>query len=185
MARSYAKHGLVALSLRAKRRRHGNADMRTLEGRMAEQVRLGVVSDKGGADQCSTAMLVAIELLKGEVSTLAAIDKGIKSYLRKHPEARTNPRGVAKLHSYRSPQVQAILKILAIVGLDKLDGRVPRLADVLAEPTDEVAQDAQDEPGGAHATPDGSTLGPVPESVANSQPLSQGKIDGASKKVDV
>ena len=81
MASSYAKHGLVALSLRAKRRRHGPADMRTIEGRMAEQVRAGVLADEGGADQASTAMLVAFELLKGEVSTLAAIDKGIKSFL--------------------------------------------------------------------------------------------------------
>lgn len=107
MARSYAQHGFVAPLSRRARRRGGPADLRALEGRMAEQVRAGIIADLDCEEAVSTALGAIAELIRGEVAVLAAIDQGIKAYLRE------NPRRMATLHGYRAPKVKPPAKTLS------------------------------------------------------------------------
>ena len=105
------KHGLAAIQ----KRREESITTEHEEG-VKQQMLDGLIADKGGDQQVSTATRILAEVIASDAAWLMVFNGAINHIIQNNPKARQNPRGLSQL---RRP---ASLTVHIRVGLDD-DGR--------------------------------------------------------------
>jgi hypothetical protein len=121
------KHGLAAIQ---KRREEGVPTEH--EENVRQQILGGLIADKGGDDQISTATRILAEVIASDASWLMVFNGAIDHIIQNNPKARQNPRGLSQLDGYKRGLVNSLTGNLQKFGLD----RVPRVKTL-----DELLQD--------------------------------------------
>jgi hypothetical protein len=111
------KHGLAAIQ---KRREEGVNTAH--EESVRQQILDGLIADKGGDEQISTATRILAEVIASDASWLMAFNNAIDHVIQNNPKARQNPRGLSHLDGYKRGLVNSLTGNLQKFGLD----RVPR-----------------------------------------------------------
>jgi hypothetical protein len=86
------KHGLAAIQ---KRREEGIP--REHEESVKQQILQGLIADKGGDQQISTATRILAEVIASDASWLMVFNGAIDHIIQNNPKARQNPRGLSQL----------------------------------------------------------------------------------------
>jgi len=85
----------------------------------------GLLADKGGAAQISTAMRVLAAIIANDVSLLVTFDHAIDDVIQSNPKARANPKALAQLDGYKRPLVSSLSGNLQRLGKSRQDGISP------------------------------------------------------------
>ena len=78
-----------------------------------EEILSGLLADKGGAAQISTAMRVLAEIIASDVSLLVTFNHAIDAVIPNNPKARANPKALAQLDGYKRPLVSSLQVIFS------------------------------------------------------------------------
>jgi hypothetical protein len=121
------KHGLAAIQ---KRREEGIAIDH--EESVRQQILEGLIADKGGDDQISTATRILAEVIASDASWLIAFNSAIDHVIQSNQKVRQNPRGLHQLDGYKRGLVNSLTGNLQKFGLDRVP-RVKTLEDLLQD----------------------------------------------------
>jgi hypothetical protein len=121
------KHGLAAIQ---KRREEGVATEH--EESVRQQILDGLIADKGGDEEISTATRILAEVIASDASWLMVFNGAIDHIIKNNPKARQNPRGLSQLDGYKRGLVNSLTGNLQKFGLDRVP-RVKTLEDLLQD----------------------------------------------------
>jgi hypothetical protein len=97
-----------------------------------QQILDGLISDKGGENQISTATRILAEVIASDATWLMVFNRAIDRILANNQKVRENPRGLSQLDGYKRGLVNSLTGNLQKFGLD----RVPQMKTL-----DELLQD--------------------------------------------
>jgi hypothetical protein len=92
----------------------------------------GLIADKGGDEQISTATRILAEVIASDAAWLMVFNGAIDHIIQNNPKARQNPRKLSQLDGYKRGFLNSLTGNLQKFGLD----RVPRVKTL-----DELLQD--------------------------------------------
>jgi len=127
------KHGLAAIQ----KRRDGSITTE-FEESIRQQILEGLIADKGGDDQVSTATRILAEVIASDASWLMVFNGAIDHIIQNNPKARQNPRGLSQLDGYKRGLVNSLTGNLQKFGLDRVP-KVESLEEILSE-ADETSE---------------------------------------------
>ena len=140
------RHGLAGL-----------ADRRTVgalspaDQAIREEILAGLLQDKGGDGQVSTALHVLAEVIASDAAWLAAFNKATEDVLEKNQKARSNPKALATLDGYKRGLVNSLTGNLARFGFDRVV-KVETLQEVIESMTETAGTSENTSPAGPGAT---------------------------------
>jgi hypothetical protein len=133
-------HGLVAFQNKIHRRsRRGRSliDRRSAAGKNAVAIGDELLRDLGGEENCSTAKLMLIEMVRRDVYFCDEIDRRIFKFIydanTQKPESKKNPKYISTLYGYRIAVVNNLSRNLQALGLEKAPPKVKSLEEILSE----------------------------------------------------
>jgi hypothetical protein len=129
------RHGLAALGYR-----HTAGALSPAEQNIREEILAGLIADKGGEQQISTATRVLAEVIASDAAWLVAFNKATDAVMDKNQKARENPKALATLDGYKRGLVNSLTGNLQRFGFEK----VAKL-ETLQEIIDEMADDGTSE----------------------------------------
>jgi hypothetical protein len=139
-------HGLVAFQNKIHRRtRRGRSliDRRSAAGKNAVAIGDQLLADLGGEENCSTAKLMLIEMVRRDVYFLDETDRRIfRAIYKLSAEEKTleilgktkNPKLIATLYGYRVTAANNLARNLLALGLEKAPPKQKTLEEILSEP---------------------------------------------------
>jgi hypothetical protein len=105
------KHGLAAIQ-----RRREESVTTEHEESVRQQILGGLIEDKGGDQQVSTATKILAEVIASDTAWLVVFNGAVDHIIKSNPKVRQNPRGLHQLDGYKrglvlrlrqSPEIQA------------------------------------------------------------------------------
>src|SRR5262249_7565237 len=66
-----------------------------------QQILDGLISDKGGDEQISTATRILAEVITSDATWLMVFNRAIDRIIANNQKVRENPRGLSRLHGYK------------------------------------------------------------------------------------
>jgi hypothetical protein len=121
------KHGLAAIQ----KRREESINTEHEEG-VRQQILEGLIADKGGDQQISTATRILAEVIASDASWLMVFNGAIDHIIQNNPKARQNPRGLTKLDGYKRGLVNSLTGNLQKFGLERVP-KMKTLEDLLQD----------------------------------------------------
>src|SRR5262245_47856727 len=88
-----------------------------------QQILNGLIADKGGDQQVSTATRILAEVIASDAAWLMVFNGAIDHIIQNNAKARQNPRGLSQLDGYKRGLVNSLTGNLQKFGLD----RVPKV----------------------------------------------------------
>jgi hypothetical protein len=131
------QHGLAAIQ-----KRREESVTTEHEESVRQQILDGLISDKGGDQQVSTATRILAEVIASDAAWLMVFNGAIDHIIQNNPKARQNPRGLSQLDGYKRGLVNSLTGNLQKFGLDRVP-KVETLEEVLQddETSDNTTQD--------------------------------------------
>ena len=120
------KHGLVALT----NRRSAGA-LTAEEQSIRQEILAGLIRDKGGEAQISTATHILAEVIASDAAWLVAFNKATDEVMEKNQKARSNPKALATLDGYKRGLVNSLTSNLQRFGFEKVT-KVETLQEIIA-----------------------------------------------------
>jgi hypothetical protein len=121
------KHGLAAIQ-----RRREESVTTEHEESVRQQILDGLIADKGGDQQISTATRILAEVIASDAAWLVVFNGAIDHVIQNNPRARQNPRGLSQLDGYKRGLVNSLTGNLQKFGLDRVP-QIETLEEVLQE----------------------------------------------------
>jgi hypothetical protein len=109
------------------------------EENVRQQILEGLIADKGGDEQISTATRILAEVIASDASWLMAFNTAIDYVIQNNPKARQNPRGLSQLDGYKRGLVNSLTGNLQKFGLDRVP-KMKSLEDLLQD--DETSENS-------------------------------------------
>ena len=121
------RHGLAAIE-----KRQDAGFLAPPDESVRQQILGGLIADKGGDEQISTATRILAEVIASDAAWLMVFNGAIDHIIQNNPKAKQNPRGLSQLDGYKRGLVNSLTGSLQKFGLE----RVPKI-----ETLEEVLQD--------------------------------------------
>jgi hypothetical protein len=109
------RHGLAAIE-----KRQDAGLLAPLDESIRQQIMDGLISDKGGEDQVSTATRVLAEVIASDATWLMVFNRAIDRIVANNQKVRENPRGLSQLDGYKRGLVNSLTGNLQKFGLDRV-----------------------------------------------------------------
>ena len=121
------RHGLAAIE-----KRQDTGLLAPPDESIRQQILDGLISDKGGEDQVSTATRVLAEVIASDATWLMVFNRAIDRIIANNQKVRENPRGLSQLDGYKRGLVNSLTGNLQKFGLDRVP-QVKTLEDLLQD----------------------------------------------------
>jgi hypothetical protein len=121
------RHGLAGIT-----QRRFNGALTADDQAIREEILAGLLNDKGGEGQISTAMRVLGEVIASDAAWLVAINRAIDGVMESNQKARNNPKALHTLDGYKRGLVNSLTGNLQRFGFEKV-ARVETLQEIIEE----------------------------------------------------
>ncbi len=127
------RHGLAAIE-----KRQDAGLLSPLDQSVRQQILDGLISDKGGDGQISTATRILAEVIASN-TWLMVFNRAIDRIIANNQKVRENPRGLSQLDGYKRGLVNSLTGNLQKFGLDRMP-KIETLEEVLQD--DETSENS-------------------------------------------